>query len=578
MISEIRLRNFKAFSSFKIVFKDTSYLVGPNSAGKSTILTAIRLAEACLRLAKRVKPTESKEHLGSWRLSYPVPLRDFAALNESVRHDFRGAETSLELRWKNKCKLRVIWPEFKAREDPGTPFFYLLDEIGNAPRSPAPVRAKFSTIGVIPTLTPLEHEEAIVEDETVRRNLSGRLSSRHFRNQLRMLVENNGWDEFIEFVTPWLAEIRLTRPVIRYDTSSIDVFFTEVGSRIEKELVWAGDGVQIWLQLLLHIYRSRSLPTLVLDEPEVFLHADLQRRLVRLLDSLETQVILATHSAEVLAEAERRAILWVDKTQPEAVRAPEHDALTELDAALGTAFNLAMAKALRAHGVLFVEGKDTKLLKRLAETLGITQLSDETTLVTVPMNGFSKWDRAQTFGWFLREFLGNSVKALVLLDRDYRTDAQVSSVVAEFATVNVDVHVWNKKELESYLLIPSAIARLCKCAIEEIIAVIDQIMDDIRNKVTSRLLYERVETERSTGKSVSTINEEVLDEVEKNWADKNFRYAVCPPKQILAGVNSHLQARGLKAVSFDAISKYARQEEFDPELVQLLRKIETLAN
>ena len=578
MISEIRLRNFKAFSNFKISFKDTSFLVGPNSAGKSTILTAIRSAETCLRLAKRLKPTEPREHLGSWHMSYPVPLRDFAALNESVRYDFREAETSLELRWKNKCKLRVIWPELRAREDSETPFFYLLDDVGNVPRSPALVKAKFSTIGVIPTLSPLEHEEAIVEDETVRRNLSSRLSSRNFRNQLRMLVENGSWNEFIEFATPWLAEIRLTPPVIRYDTSSIDVFFSETGSRIEKELVWAGDGVQIWIQLLLHIYRAQYLPTLVLDEPEVFLHADLQRRLVRLLGSRETQVILATHSTEVLAEADRRTILWVDKTQPSAVRAPEHEALTELDTALGTAFNLAMAKALRARGVLFVEGKDTKLLKRIAETLGISQLSDESTLAVVPMNGFSKWDRAQAFGWFLREFLGNSVKALVLLDRDYRTDSQVSDVMAEFASVNVDVHVWNKKELESYLLIPDVIARLSKCAVEEITAVIDRIMDDIRNKVTSRLLFERVEVERSTGKSVSTINEEVLNEVEKNWANKDFRYAVCPPKQIMAGVNGHLQANGFKAVSFDAIAKYAQLQELDPELVQLLRKIEALAD
>jgi hypothetical protein len=505
LISEIRLRNFKAFTGFKITFKDTSsFLVGPNSAGKSTILTAIRLAETCLRYAKRLKPTESKQHRGSWYLSYPVPLRDFVALDESVRHDFRRDETSLELIWKNRSKLRVIWPALQRVGDYEPPFFYLLDGDRQNPRSPAPVKRQFSTIGVIPTLSPLEHEEAIVEDETVRRNLSGRLSSRHFRNQLRMLVENDGWDDFIKFATPWLSEMQLTQPVIRYDTSSIDVFFTEFGSSVEKELVWAGDGVQIWLQLLLHIYRARQLPTLVLDEPEVFLHADLQRRLVRLLDSLKTQVILATHSTEVLAEADRGTILWVDKSQPSAVKAPEDEALAELDTALGTAFNLALAKALRARGVLFVEGKDVKLLKRVASTLGFSQLSAETTLAIVPMNGFTKWDRAQTFGWFLREFLGNSVKALVLLDRDYRTTYQVSEVVAEFATVRVNVHVWEIKELESYLLMPLVIARLCGHEVRAIESIIDQVTNAMRNKVTSRLFQERVATEKAagTGKSL----------------------------------------------------------------------------
>jgi hypothetical protein len=68
-----------------------------------------------------------------------------------------------------------------------------------------------------------------------------------------------------------------------------------------------------------------------------------------------------------------------------------------------------------------------------------------------------------------------------------------------------------------------------------------------------------------------------LDEVEKNWAEKDFRYVICPPKQVLSGVNSHLQDNGYKAVSFDAIAKHARREELDPELVQLLRQIEALA-
>jgi predicted ATP-dependent endonuclease of OLD family len=104
LISELRLRNFKAFPSFRVTFKETSFLVGPNSAGKSTILTAIKLSEACLRHAKRLKPTESIQHQDAWYLAYPVPLRDFAALDESVRHDFRRDETSLELGWRNKIQ------------------------------------------------------------------------------------------------------------------------------------------------------------------------------------------------------------------------------------------------------------------------------------------------------------------------------------------------------------------------------------------------------------------------------------------------------------------------------------------
>jgi len=224
-----------------------------------------------------------------------------------------------------------------------------------------------------------------------------------------------------------------------------------------------------------------------------------------------------------------------------------------------------------------VEGKDTKLLKLVAKSLGVTRLIDGTTVAIVPMNGFSRWESARAFGWLLRGFLGNSVKALVLLDRDYRTDGQVSFVMKEFAKVEVDVHVWGKKELESYLLIPATISRLSKCPVTEIMTVIDDLMNDMRNRVTSRLMFERTEAERSTGKNTTTINEEVLNEIEANWANPIFRYSICPPKDVLSGINRHLQLSGLKAVSFEAIAKHVREAELDPEFVQLLHKVEALA-
>lgn len=577
LIKELRLRNFKAFNSFTVNFQNASLLVGPNSAGKSTVLTALRLSEACLRLAKRSKPSLACEHLGSWYQGYPLPVRDFAALNESVRHNFRDHETSLELVWKNGSKMRAVWPEITPyEEDIPAPFFYLLDHTGSTPRTIRQVRDLYSPLSVIPTLSPLEHEESILADEYVKQNQSGRLSSRHFRNQLRLLAQAREWEDFNTFAGPWMAGLELKKPVIRYDTSSIDVFFTEATNGVEKELVWAGDGVQIWLQLLLHLYRAADTPTLILDEPEVFLHADLQRRLVRLLEAMDTQIVLATHSTEVLAEADRSSIVWVDKTRRRALRSPQDESLRGLDSALGTSFNLAMAKALRARAVLFVEGKDVKLLKRIARRLSLKQLYEETTLAVIPMNGYSKWEHAEAFGWLLREFLEDSVKALVILDRDYRTDSQAKEVEGRFNAAGMEAHVWKRKELESYLLLPGVIARKSKCPLTEVESIIAKAMSNMEKRIFSQLLAERVAAEKSTGRSVATINEDGLNELELKWRDAEFRYAVCPPKDVLAYVNGQLQEQGYKAVSFSAIANSLHENEIADEMANLLRHIETL--
>ncbi|MEU7088512.1 ATP-dependent nuclease [Streptomyces achromogenes] len=577
MIKDLRLRSFKAFPMFAINFKQSSLLVGPNSAGKSTILSALRLSETCLRLAKRNHPTLRSSHRGVWVSAYPVPMREFAALDESVRHNFRDDESSLELEWKNGCKLRVVWPELSPYVDKEPPFFYLLDPKGNTPRSIPQIRSLFEPLGIVPTLSPLEHEESILADDYVRQNQTTRLSSRHFRNQLRLLTQDGHWDEFVAFATPWLGGIRLRKPVMHYDPSSIDVFFTEKGSGVEKEIVWAGDGVQIWLQILLQLYRARSLPTLVLDEPEVFLHADLQRRMIRLLATMSSQVILATHSAEVLAEAERNSIVWVDKTRHRAMRAPKEEELQGLDDALGTAFNLAMAKALRSRGVLFVEGKDVKLLKKISRQLGLLHITTEYSLAVVPINGYTNWGKVEAFGWIQEELLGKSIKPMILLDRDYRHDEQVQKVVNRFSAVNIHAYVWRKKELESYLILPPVISRLSKCPEEIVREIISEKLALMKRGTFSRLLSEKQNTDRASGKSIVTITENLMDEFEKEWRNEGYRLSHCPPKDLLSQLNGDLQDKGYKPVSFEAIAASVRADEIDEEMIAVLQMIDGLA-
>lgn len=153
-------------------------------------------------------------------------------------------------------------------------------------------------VGVIPALSPIEQHERLLEERTVRRSFGTRLSSRHFRN---MVLRLDDFGAFQQFVNQWTPEVEIEIPDIDRLSGELDMYFRE--GRATREIAWVGDGLQIWLQILLYVYQLREADTIVLDEPEAFLHADLQRRLIRLLDSLGCQTILATHSAEIIAEA-----------------------------------------------------------------------------------------------------------------------------------------------------------------------------------------------------------------------------------------------------------------------------------
>jgi predicted ATPase len=84
------------------------------------------------------------------------------------------------------------------------------------------------------------------------------------------------------------------------------------------ELSAMGHGLQMWLQMLWFLARSRSVATVVLDEPDVYMHADLQRRLIRFLsaDQTQRQLVIATHSVEMMAEVQPSDVVVVDAARP----------------------------------------------------------------------------------------------------------------------------------------------------------------------------------------------------------------------------------------------------------------------
>jgi len=307
-------------------------------------------------------------------------------VEENLRHEFVQEETRLEARFGRDARLVAVWPVDEV--DGG---FFLVKDNDVTLRRPAEVRRIFPTIGVVPILTPVEHLERGLSDSQVKANLDTRLASRHFRNQMSRLGLE--FRPFCDYVHKWTPEMQLEGDVQVRPSGLLDLNYTESGGRLPRELFWAGDGVQIWLQILLHLWRHRDADVVLLDEPEVFLHADLQRRLVSVLDAHPAQTLMATHSSEVIAEAPAEAIVWASRNRRASVRSPKPAVRAELHRTLGSGFNMDLARTLKARAVVFVEGTDMKVLRLLAVTLGASNLAVESRVATISLEGFDRWDR-----------------------------------------------------------------------------------------------------------------------------------------------------------------------------------------
>src|SRR5262249_3517192 len=155
-----------------------------------------------------------------------------------------------------------------------------------------------------------------------------------------------------------------------------------------REVYWAGFGFQIWVQFLTHLLLARKASFLVVDEPEIYLHSELQRRLYSLLVNSGRQFILATHSSEVINEADADDILIVDRSKRFAKRIRDVDGLQGVLDRIGSKQNIYLTKLSIARKILFVEGHDFGLIRRFARRVGLRHLAEGEGLTAVALEGF----------------------------------------------------------------------------------------------------------------------------------------------------------------------------------------------
>ena len=129
MITQIQLRNFRGFQLVTAQLAPHAFVSGTNSAGKSTILEAIALAEGCLRLARR-----QNHHLHISRKGISLPAYRLPSSSEDeedpVRHEFRNDEAGIVARWANGATIEIVWPDATYDQ---APFFVLNDDFAVEP-------------------------------------------------------------------------------------------------------------------------------------------------------------------------------------------------------------------------------------------------------------------------------------------------------------------------------------------------------------------------------------------------------------------------------------------------------------
>lgn len=503
MLRRIRLQNFRRFTDHVIPFRRETILVGPNNAGKSTVVEAVRLislvANRFENLPYQPAPTWLDEPAGIRGVS--PALRDLNTDLTSVFHAYGEPPALVEATFDNGASIRAyVGPDSEV-------FAVVVDQSGRVITSKSQARGvRVPGIAIQPQVGPVAREERLLDERTVLTGLGSPLAPRHFRNQLHYLggKARAPFESLAEQTWPGL-QLRGLHGGTR-ETDEVLSLLIRDGNFV-GELALMGHGLQMWLQVVWFLSRSRDAPTVVLDEPDVYLHADLQRKLIRLLRELQSQVIVATHSIEMISEADPSSILVINPDREQSGWVEDLKGAQEVIDKVGGVHNIQLARLASARRALFVEGPgDVPLLRRLLDVVD-PEADSLQSLPNLEVGGWGGWERVVGAAEVLRNSSGDSIQSYAIFDSDFHDPEEVVERYTKADDIGLQLHVWRRKELENYLLVPSCIHRLIINKVDsgkpvpaedDVVAALETVAHELLEQATEECASQYMQRHRGT--------------------------------------------------------------------------------
>lgn len=581
-ITSIKYTNYKSFSSFSVTLSEFNILVGPNNAGKSTVIGSLKILAEGLRKARARKPTLIDGPKGEQIYGYEIDLKQVPVATENVFHNYDDSKPAIiRFRLSDGSHLQIFFPQR------GVCYMnYESDSV--IVRSPSEFKEYVDLeIGYVPILGPVEHNEKLYKQEAARLALLTHTASRNFRNIWHHYGED--FDEYRELVKITWPGMDISKPEINMSggDTTLDMFCPE--ERIPREIFWAGFGFQVWCQMLTYIIKNKNSSIFLIDEPDIYLHSDLQRQLLGILKSLGPDIIIATHSTELISESDLNDILLINKANKSAKRIKDPSQLREIFQVLGSNLNPVLTQIAKTKRVVFVEGKDFNVFSKIARILKKDQVANRSDFAVVPVEGFNP-TKLRAFKQGIENTIGAKILSAVIFDRDYRSSEEVTTETKDLSKGSVFAHIHSCKEIENFLLISSAIEKAIKDRISEVNKrtgknlqfdenvdeLLASISEEFKHSTQAQLQSHRFKFQRKINPQLdeSNITETILRDFDDLWSTPEKRLKIIPGKEFFSKLNVHLQSNYKISITSANIINAIKKASVPQELVELIEEID----
>lgn len=464
-LAGMSISNFKCFLSTTINnLKDINVFIGKNNAGKSSILEALEYSSENRQIPKEFWRLSDEPKEPGITVVFELSSKEQENLFDIMPYDKTDEYQKLINHIKDVCGEPL---EIKVISLPGKNNIYDFRlKKKSSSKFTLSIQSKRyqETLSISGVMSRLSSQDIFNEKVFPKPHFIKCKAVRKMEEQYNLLFRDKNSDKYEQ--TQIFSEAQgiikdLSPDELYFDIHSIDtdekkdireVHFTTHDKMEERiNLPLGGTGNDELIYMVYKIINGRG-HILGIEEPEIHIHPELQKRLFEFLKREATQYkstfLITTHSNIFLNENNNGSSYLIKLVSDKTAECEQIDQNKFIDVL--DEIGLTFSDIYLANGMLFVEGKNDKeaikkwsvsLLNKDIESLGIK---------IIIMNG------ARNATYFaesevLKNFSTISIKApfLILIDRDEKSENDIKRLRRNFGN---NIRVLSKREFENYLV------------------------------------------------------------------------------------------------------------------------------
>ncbi len=539
LLEKVKLDYFKCYQETTVSFKDLTIIVGENNAGKSCLIEALRLVSSAAQNAYRRNYREPPNEL-----DLRASLKGFPIDTNKLRIDLKSVVYFYEKNkiakvtafFNDKSKIEIYLNENHA-------FAVIYDTQGKViSNSTKAKKLNIDKMRIMPQIGTIREQERILSKDTVIDDKDTYLSSLHFRNEIYQWKDSY-YSDFKQLAEETWNSLEISFPESNTIANRISLVVKD--NHFSAEIGKMGSGLQLWLQIIWFIARSTDCDIIILDEPDIYMHSDMQRKILEIVRSKFSQVIIATHSLEIISRVDPEQILEINKKHKTMQYANDVPSVQKIIDDIGGISNLSLINLGRQRKCLFVEGKDIGILNRFNEKLYGHQIY----LPNFSFGGFSKISQLYGAARLFFNETDNQIKCLAIADKDYRDEEVVSQIRNEAQKEHLSLHIWSKKEIENYLIKPQILYKLIPTStnikytdfLVEFEKLVEMEKDNVFDSYATqyRVDYRFFKSDQQW--DVATCNKKAREYLSKHWTSLDNKLALIGGKEFLKKIKKLFQ-------------------------------------